>query len=135
SILQGILRQRLGFDGLIVSDDLEMKAIADNFGIEQTIIRGANAGIDLFFICHNLALQHEAIDLLIRAVERGEVPRDRIDDANRRIGLLVNKYHRPPIEDHAALNVIGCPEHQDIVRQITQLASASSSDPTEAWRE
>src|SRR5437016_5318116 len=78
-ILQGILREKLGFSGLIVSDDLEMKAIADNFGIEQTIIRGANAGIDLFFICHNLSLQQEAIDLLVRAVERGEVSRAAID--------------------------------------------------------
>jgi len=132
-ILQGILRQNLGFDGLIVSDDLEMKAIADNYGIEQVLIRGANAGIDLFFLCHNLALQHEAIDLLIRAVERGQVPRERIEDANRRIDAVVNKYHRPPIENHAALDVIGCEDHQALVRQIAERASAMA-DPTEAWR-
>jgi beta-N-acetylhexosaminidase len=133
-ILHGILRERLGFGGLIVSDDLEMKAIADNFGIEQTIIRGVSAGIDLFFICHNLALQNEAIDLLIRAVERGEVSRARIDDANRRIDALINKYHRAPIEDRGALKVIGCAEHQEIVRKIAERAAASP-DPTEAWRE
>jgi beta-N-acetylhexosaminidase len=132
-ILQGILRKRLGFGGLIVSDDLEMKAIADNYGIEQVIVRGASAGVDLFFICHDLALQHEAIDLLIRAVERGQVPRARIDDANRRINAVINKYQRPPIENHAALQVIGCDEHQAIVAQIAERA-ATITDPTEVWR-
>jgi beta-N-acetylhexosaminidase len=133
SILQGILRQRLGFDGLIVSDDLEMKAIADNYGIEGTLVRGATAGIDLFFICHNLKLQHEAIDLLIRAVERGDVPRQRIDDANRRIDAVYQKFYRPPVEDAGALEVIGCQAHQDLVRQI-DLRATSAPDPTESWR-
>jgi beta-N-acetylhexosaminidase len=132
-ILRGILRERLGFEGLIVSDDLEMKAIADNYGIEQVVIRGANAGIDLFFLCHNLSLQHEAIDLLIRAVERGEVSRQRISDANRRIDAIVNKYHRPPIENYAALDVIGCDEHQAVVQAVSERGS-ESADPTEAWR-
>src|SRR5438067_2085509 len=83
-ILQEILRKKLRFDGVIISDDLEMKAIAANFGPEQTMIRGALAGINLFMICHNHVLQAEAIDLLTRAVERGDVSRRCIEQANAR---------------------------------------------------
>ncbi len=91
-ILQGILRDRLRFGGVIISDDLEMKAIASNFGPEQTMIKGALAGINLFMICHNHALQNEAIDLLVKAVERGDVPIERIDLAKLRAStwLLCN---------------------------------------------
>ena len=90
-ILQGILRQQLRFDGPIISDDLEMKAIAGNFGVEQVMIRGAIAGIDLFMICHNHTLQNQAIDMLTKAVERGHVPLAAIERANRRIDQLMSR--------------------------------------------
>jgi beta-N-acetylhexosaminidase len=44
--LHGVLRERLGFQGVIISDDLEMKAIAGRFELEEVIVRGVNAGID-----------------------------------------------------------------------------------------
>src|SRR5206468_6453862 len=66
-----ILRSHLGFDGVIVSDDLEMDAIAKHFSLEEVIIHGANAGIDLFMFAHSAAKQNEAINILIHAVERG----------------------------------------------------------------
>jgi beta-N-acetylhexosaminidase len=138
-ILQGLLRETLGFRGLIVSDDLEMKAIADNYGIEQTIVRGANAGIDLFFICHNHDLQLQAMDLLLAAVERGDVPRERIDDANRRIDEVIAKYVQPPVSEDA-LSVVGCPEHVAVAEKVRELASraidqnSAGPDPTESWR-
>jgi beta-N-acetylhexosaminidase len=117
-ILTGLLRQRLGFEGVIISDDLEMKAIADNYGIEQTMIRGANAGIDLFMICHDHAIQAHAIDLLIRAVERGDVPRESIELANRRLDTLFAKYVKPAIATRENLSLIGCPEHRAIAERI-----------------
>ncbi|HLL87868.1 MAG TPA: beta-N-acetylhexosaminidase, partial [Tepidisphaeraceae bacterium] len=46
--LDGILRDDMRFDGVVVSDDLEMKAIAEHFGLEEAVVRGANAGVDLF---------------------------------------------------------------------------------------
>jgi beta-N-acetylhexosaminidase len=128
-ILQGILRKQLGFNGLIVSDDLEMKAIADNYGIDQVIIRGANAGIDLFFICHDPELQNRAIDILIQAVERNEVPRERIEQANRRIDEVVKKFYRPPVQKEM-LETVGCAEHRATAERISEIAGIST-DPTE----
>jgi beta-N-acetylhexosaminidase len=135
TVLQGILRRQLGFDGLTVSDDLEMKAIANNYGIEQVIVRGAQAGIDLFFICHDPALQHRAIDILIKAVESGEVSRERIDDANRRIDAVVQRYYQPPV-DAAMLKVVGSDEHRAVADRVAALAEnvKAAPDPTESWR-
>ena len=50
-ILQGLLRRNIGFEGVIVSDDLEMKAIADRYSLRGTLETGVNAGIDLFMYC------------------------------------------------------------------------------------
>jgi beta-N-acetylhexosaminidase len=134
-VLQGTLRRRLGFAGLIVSDDLEMKAIANNYGMEQVVIRGAQAGIDLFFICHDLSLQHRAIDILIKAVETGEVPRERIEDANRRIDAVVKRFYQPPV-DKEMLKIVGSDEHRAVAEKVATITQRSdaSQDPTESWR-
>lgn len=52
-ILNGLLRRSIGFDGVIVSDDLEMKAIADRYSLGETLDLGVKAGIDLFMYCSN----------------------------------------------------------------------------------
>jgi beta-N-acetylhexosaminidase len=134
-ILQGILRQKLRFDGVIISDDLEMKAIAANFGPEQTMIKGALAGINLFMICHNHRLQHEAIDLLIRAVERGDVPRECVEGANERLDRLFEQYVNPAKATREDLEVIGCPDHRAVVDRIRQISGTidEGEDPTERW--
>src|SRR4051812_31743983 len=135
-ILGGILRQQLRFDGVIISDDLEMKAIASNFGPEQTMIKGALAGINLFMICHNHALQEQAIDLLIRAVERGDVPRKCIEESNARLDKLFAQYIMPATKTREDLKVIGCAENRAIVDRIRAIAGPATNgeDPTERWR-
>jgi beta-N-acetylhexosaminidase len=132
SVLHGILRQRMKFNGVIVSDDLEMRAIAANFAIDEVVTRGANAGVDLFAICHDPDLQNRAIDALVRAVERGEVSRERIAEANRRLDVLMGRYaHAPhPISDFKSLNSA---EHRAIIDRIQSVADAeeAEADPTQ----
>ena len=95
AILTGLLRERLGFQGIIVSDDLEMKAIANHFPIREVITRGIHAGVDLFLICHTPELQNTAIDLVIQGVECGDIAREQINAAGRRLDLLFSQYVRP----------------------------------------
>ncbi|AKU93082.1 Beta-hexosaminidase [Vulgatibacter incomptus] len=132
--LDGILRDRLGFDGVVISDDLEMKAIADHFGIEDAVVRGVNAGVDLFLVCHKPALQHRAIDALIAAVERGDVSRDRLEQAGRRVDTLVARFARPK-DPRPSLELLGCDAHRELVRRVEALAGAApltpGRDPTE----
>lgn len=125
--LDGVLRDRLGFDGVVISDDLEMKAIADHYGLEEAVIRGANAGVDLFLVCHHPDVQHRAIDLLAAAVERGDVPRARVDEAGRRVRTLLERWARPPVPLDAG--VIGSAVHREIVARVR--AVAPGRDPTE----
>lgn len=94
-VLTGILREKMGYDGLIVTDDIEMKAIADHYGVEDTVIRGINAGVDHFLCCHTAEIAHQAIEAIIRAVESGKVSRETLANANRRITRFAERYAKP----------------------------------------
>ncbi len=84
-ILTGLLREKLGFEGLIVTDCLEMKAIADHWGTARAAVLAAKAGADVLLICHTLARQHETRDALLAAARSGELPEAQIDDSVTRI--------------------------------------------------
>jgi len=114
-VLDGILRNELGFAGVLVSDDLEMKAIADHYAIAEVVRRGALAGVDLFLLCHNPKLQLEAIESLIRAVESGAVEKGRIEDANRRLDRLAQRFVHAPEDRFAALS---SPEHLSLAHGL-----------------
>jgi beta-N-acetylhexosaminidase len=123
--LEEILRGELGFQGVIVSDDLEMKAIADHYPLEEAVIRGVLAGVDLFLICEHPSAQHRAIEALVRAVESGSVPRRRIDESVRRLDALTATFARPAQDGLASL---GSAEHRRMSEGL--LGWAAGPDPT-----
>jgi beta-N-acetylhexosaminidase len=131
-VLHGLLREGMNFDGVIISDALEMKAIANHFSVDELVTRGANAGLDLFAACEESPLRARAIDALAAAARRGDVPLERFNDAARRIDALITRYVKPagPPEARAVLN---SPEHQAVVARILQHApdaAAGQADPT-----
>lgn len=74
-IIHGMLREGLGFKGVIISDDLEMGALKEE-PIGSAAVRGARAGHDLFLVCHTPKAQVNARDALVAAVESGDLDRD-----------------------------------------------------------
>jgi beta-N-acetylhexosaminidase len=110
---------------VIVSDDLEMKAIADHYPLEEAVIRGALAGVDLFLICEHASAQHRAIEALVRAVESGTVPRRRIDESVRRLDALTARFARPA---HDGLASLGSAEHLRMSEGLG--GGAAGPDPT-----
>jgi len=92
----GLLRQHLGYGGVIVTDDLEMKAIADHFAIEEVAERGLAAGVDVFLVCHTAALAHRAIDAIVRAVHGGRVSEETLKLAVERVARFTRRFARPP---------------------------------------
>jgi beta-N-acetylhexosaminidase len=74
-IITGLLRASLGFRGLVMTDDLDMGAILNHYGLEETIRRAITAGNDLAMICHRVACVEEAFTHL------GTVPRTDLDRA------------------------------------------------------
>lgn len=87
-ILTDILRKKLGFEGVIISDDLEMHAVADRYSMRELVRLGLLAGVDLFLICKELDKTREAIDAAHDLVDRGEVSKERVLEALRRVSRI-----------------------------------------------
>lgn len=98
-VLQGILRDKLGYRGLIISDDMEMKAITGHYGLENAIQFGIEAGLDLLCFGNNMSydlnIGEKIIGIIQQLVETGKISEGRIDesyqrimDVKRRINLL-----------------------------------------------
>ena len=88
-IMTGLLRDELGFTGLLFSDDMKMGAITDFYGLEQALELAVLAGIDVLVFANNSVYEPEitrkAIRILSAAVEEGRIPRARIEQAYSRI--------------------------------------------------
>src|SRR5450432_3166660 len=133
-VLQGILRDQMGYDGLIVSDDIEMRAIADHYGVEETVVRGLDAGVDQFLCCHTAAVAHRAIEAIVQAVEKGTISRQTLERANRRIARFATRYARPAV-DEADLSVLRCEAHLAVIERVLEGVDPEVTDvgidPTE----
>lgn len=82
TIVQGLLRDELAFDGLIFTDDMEMKAITARMPVPDACVAAIAAGCDAVLVCSgNHDLQAATIDALIRAVESGDLPYARVEQA------------------------------------------------------
>jgi beta-N-acetylhexosaminidase len=122
AVIQGLLRGRFGYDGVVVTDDLEMKAIASHFGTEEVVTQGLLAGVDSFLCCRAAALAHTAIDELVRAVKSSRVPEARLRQAFSRVEQLGLCFARGQSElgDLAALD---SDAHRALVARIEERAA------------
>jgi len=100
----GILREELGFDGVVVSDDLDMRAVADRWPMAERVRRGLEAGVDVFLACSDAAGQEEALQALESA------PAAQLEPALRRVAALKARLPPPapgatgpPYPDHQRL--------------------------------
>jgi beta-N-acetylhexosaminidase len=89
----GLLRERLGFEGAVLSDDLQMGAIRDAYGYEEAVALAIEAGIDLLVIANQLVYEPEVaartVDIVEALVRSGRIAQARIDESARRIEALV----------------------------------------------
>jgi beta-N-acetylhexosaminidase len=130
-VIAGILRQKLGYDGLVISDDLEMRAIRDHFGVEEGMVLGLGAGVDHFLCCESTELAHRAIDAVVRAVTDGRLDSGAIDTAIRRFSLVRERFARP-IPDAKGLSVLRTPEHLTLTESFARTdVEGRGVDPTE----
>jgi beta-N-acetylhexosaminidase len=96
-IVTGILRQELKFDGVILSDDLEMKAIASQYAVPSAAVMAVEAGCDGLLICSgNHETQVAALEALIRAVEDDRLRISRVEDALARHRRVKERFLAAP---------------------------------------
>lgn len=90
--IQGFLRQDIGYNGVVISDDMQMKAISDHYGLKEALRLGIKAGLDLFCFGNNLIEEKieapQVIELVLELVEEGSVTEARIDQSVARILAL-----------------------------------------------
>ncbi|WP_298627021.1 glycoside hydrolase family 3 N-terminal domain-containing protein [uncultured Legionella sp.] len=89
NIINGLLRHDLQFDGVVITDDLQMKAISNYFGVDTAVTLAINAGADMLIFGNQLVDKFqdpaELIDIIEHKVQTGEVSEQRINDAYQRI--------------------------------------------------
>ena len=116
-ILTGLLRQQMRFNGVIITDDLEMGAVVRHSTIDQAVINALNAGADMLLVCHKIDLAIAARDACVRAIENGTLTRDRLEEAAQQISLLkaVHQQRQIPV-----VETIGAQAHAQLVEEILQ---------------
>lgn len=123
-ILTDLLRAEMGFDGLIVTDDLEMKAISDRFGPEEACVRAIKAGADLVLFCHTPSHVRRCIEHVSALVDKGTLDARRIRESLHRIERLKGRYIATkisPADRRRLFRAIGSPEHRAIADRISRL--------------
>ncbi len=122
-VLEPILRRELGYQGVIVSDDLEMRAIADNYGIEDAAVRAIRAGCDQLLICHQPALIESAHGALVRAVQTGNLAKARLLEAASRVQALKERYvfRAPPPPEGPLEAILPLAEHRALLESLAQI--------------
>jgi beta-N-acetylhexosaminidase len=119
-VVKGLLREELGYAGVVVTDALEMKALANHWTPAQISVLAAKAGCDLLALCSGHDAQVEAMESLIRALEAGEIPFKEAEAAEGRVRALKERFlagYRDPAPKEAR-EAAGRGEHRAIAEAI-----------------
>lgn len=109
TIITDLLKNKLGYDGLVISDCLEMDAIKQYYGTAQGAIAALNAGVHMIYISHTPSLVIETVELLEHAVQSGQLPLSIIDEAVEKVLYYKKKYGNTSGSD---LSIVGCATHR-----------------------
>ena len=128
TIIEGLLRDQLGFDGLLVSDDMEMGAIGKYMEVVDASVKAVAAGCDMLLVCsEDTERQARIIEQLIYALEDGRLPEARVRKALERQRGAKEKYlrtsleWRPPSEIELQ-EIVGNSVHEAIASELRELA-------------
>jgi beta-N-acetylhexosaminidase len=131
AIVRGMLREELGFDGVILSDDLEMKAIAETYSVADAAVQAIAAGCDGVLVCRahsttaveDAELQAAVLEAIVHAVEDGRIPFKRVEDALARNRRAKERFFAAPVAPgrRAPLRqVLGNDEHRRIADEMAR---------------
>jgi beta-N-acetylhexosaminidase len=124
-IITGLLRDELRYDGVIFSDDLEMKAIAGRYDVPSAAVLAIEAGCDGVLICgSSYDTQAAVIESLVHAVEDERLRFSRLEDALRRQRLAKERFLAAPLpappNARTLRAILGCDEHRAIAAEMAR---------------
>jgi beta-N-acetylhexosaminidase len=127
AIVDGMLKKKLGFQGMVMTDDIEMKAISARFTTAQATVRAIAAGCDVVLMCGaGQEPQFEALEAVVHAVEDGTVPLKRAEDALTRHRRIKERFlappRHPPLDSRALRTLLGRDEHQAVAAEMARFA-------------
>lgn len=122
-----LIKEELGHPGLVVSDDLEMGAVAARWTPAEAAVAAVIAGCDAVLVCSgNVDAQAATLEALVKAVESGAITAARLDDAVARGAREKTRFlsARPPARERlrAWKGVIGCEAHQRVAAEMAAFA-------------
>lgn len=118
-ILTGLLREQLGFDGVIITDCMMMDAIAKHYGTVEGSVAACAAGADMICICHDLKLAGEACEAIERAIDEGRIDCAQMLESAARVDAEKNRLAAAPKPEQS---VAGCKEHAAAVAAMRAAA-------------
>jgi len=121
AIVRDWLRGELGFQGVVFSDDLTMKAVRDNFTLAEQVEQATRAEVDVMLTCSDLDLQWQVWEQLVKVQENSsELAAAAARSAERMHALRLDAFtDRPALPD---LSEVGCEAHQALARSFADLA-------------
>ena len=127
AIVDGLLKRKLGYGGLVLSDDLEMRAISGRYGIPEATVAAIAAGCDAVLMCGaSQEQQVAALEAVIRAAEEGTLPLKRLEDALARHRRVKERFlapvHPRPLAGPALRAALGRDEHQAVAAEMARFA-------------
>ena len=121
AVITDLLRKRLHFDGLVLTDDLEMRAISESRGVGPAAVQAIQAGADMVMVIWTPRRKKEVYETLLSAVEKGSISKTRLDTSVRRILRLKAKRGTLDQVDHKGDDPLGyLPNayHQQVAKTI-----------------
>ncbi len=119
-----VLRQEVGFAGMLVTDDLGMAAITRGWTIEDAAVLAVVAGCDALLICPYDDSQDRALEALVREAESSPSFRARCEQASRRVLDARRRSTARPLDDDAVARAVGGPESRAVAAEISRRAGA-----------
>jgi len=124
-IVKGMLRDELGFGGVIVSDDLEMKAIAKTWTVPDAAVQAIAAGCDALLVCSgDVDVQAQTLEALVYAVESGRISWKALEDTHKRLRQAKERFLAIPVgapkRGHDLRSVVGCDAHRRVADEMAR---------------
>ncbi len=118
--IEGLLRKEMRYSKLVITDDMEMKAIADNYGAEEAAVLAVKAGCDILIYRGDAGLPVKCMEAVIHAIEEKRIPLATAEAAEKRIlaAKAVYTEGKKPVDVTQVGTFIGLPEHFQLADQI-----------------